>query len=648
MKQSTDIIKWGRIKPYFDKSYDFNSIDIETVDNELFILGFTHNNNYYYYLDDFYNQFHEFLLVCARNKKDVLTWSRYDNTHLVKLIFSIVDDEKTLEKYLLRIGKISPIFEYQYKTFTFIIKNIIKDSIIFEIRDQYGGKRSVILYNLKNLYVTDLETTAKNYQIDYYDKLGEEYHIIDKDRFDYDPKYRRMVLYSNELDNRVLIDIANNFLKNFKSVTGVYPKTIFTAGSIARSYLLARRDEIDVSILNFHSMYKGIYHFNDFLDYTMRAYHGGKIESYVLGYVGTAKIIDISSAYPYALSLLPKITKNVVKIFNYKLDDALKKYFYLYLKCDVYIDDPEFIHPLIVKSPINISNLSPYGYIKDIVITKPEYEYLIENGVKVNVKDGFAIEHVEGVYPYKNLVDFLFESRLKNEDNPSLADLFKTIINSLYGITFELNDIYEETDNGDIEWLGFRAGDFFNPAIASYITAIIRTYLSKVSYNIIKNGGEVYLNMTDSIIYNGDVTLDVFSDVKTLGKFDPPEEIEKVIILGAGRYEYRDVLNKKYTIKSRGFSVSIKDKSFYSDFDLNNEFVIPNRVFVSTFRSTTNKYSYKQLGHLIDDVYVFNPFNLGGKRYIKDSDKNIDINKSFVKTHPIYLDKDLYIEKGLD
>ena len=61
---------------------------------------------------------------------------------------------------------------------------------------------------------------------------------------------------------------------------------------------------------------------------------------------------------------------------------------------------------------------------------------------------------------------------------------------------------------------GYRAGDFFNPVIASYITAFIRTYLSEVSYNIIKNGGEVYLNMTDSIIYNGEITLDIFSKEK--------------------------------------------------------------------------------------------------------------------------------------
>src|SRR5690606_12318322 len=174
------------------------------------------------------------------------------------------------------------------------------------------------------------------------------------------------------------------------------------------------------------------------------------------------------------------------------------------------------------------------------IITKIEYDYLIDNGIEIIVKDYYGIEHIDGVFPYKNLVDHLFENRMKyRESNVSVSEMFKTIINSLYGITFELTDVYKEYED-DIIWEGYRAGDFFNPVIASYITAFIRTYLSRVSYNIVKNGGEVYLNMTDSIIYQGEATLDVFSDKKELGKFETPTEIRDIIILGAGRYEYKD------------------------------------------------------------------------------------------------------------
>ena len=107
----------------------------------------------------------------------------------------------------------------------------------------------------------------------------------------------------------------------------------------------------------------------------MNSYHGGKIESYVLGYIDKAKIIDISSAYPYAKSLLPKITGKV--FISDKVED-ISKYFYVFIKCDIDIKNKDLIHPIIVKNPINSTNISPYGYLENITITKVEYDYLIK------------------------------------------------------------------------------------------------------------------------------------------------------------------------------------------------------------------------------------------------------------------------------
>src|SRR5690606_9888213 len=236
---------------------------------------------------------------------------------------------------------------------------------------------------------------------------------------------------------------------------------------------------------------------------------------------------------------------------------------------NIYIKNPNFIHPIIIKNPLAHSNISPYGHIKNVIITKVEYDYLKMNNIPIEIIDAILIEH-KNEYPYHDLMHFLFNSRLKYiKDNPSLADLYKLISNSQYGIKYELTDVYKENADGEIEWLGYRAGDLFNPIEASYITSIIRTYLSEISYNRILNGGEIYLNMTDSIFYNGEVTLDVFSERKTLGKFDMPKEVTDVIILGAGRYEYYDEFKRKYTIKNRGFSISNKERSFYTQFNLN-------------------------------------------------------------------------------
>ena len=633
MKMATEIVKWGVIKPFFDKSYKFNSIDVETVDNELFIFGYTLNGKYCYTESDFYDVFHNLLIESVRSKSDILTWSRYDNTHILKMLLSKIDDEEEIYKILRRVNKVSPVFKYRYKNYEIVLNDIIKDNFIFTINDGRNKPRRLTIYNLKNLYQSGLEIVAKNYGLTYYSKLGEEYHIIDKERYYKDDEYKRLVLLSNELDNRVIIDIASMMLDNFKKFTGVYPKSIYTNGSIARSYLLAYK-EIKVKDLQYRSMFSKSVYFNELLDYSMRSYHGGKIESYVLGYIKKAKIIDITSAYPYALSKMPKLTN---KIHYHAGTKFLNDFYYAFIKCDIIINNENFIHPVIVKNPINHSNISPYGYIENVVITKMEYDYLLENGINVIVKDYYGIEHIDNIYPYKNLVFHLFENRLKyRESNISVSEMFKTIINSLYGITFELTDVFKESDD-DIYWTGYRAGDFFNPVIASYITAYIRTYLSRVSYNIVKNGGEVFLNMTDSIIYNGEVTLDVFSDKKELGKFETPTEIRDIIILGAGRYEYRDEFTNKYVIKNRGFSVSRKDKSFYSDFDLRDKFTIKTREFVSSFKATTKKFNFRQMGHLLNSDYIINPFNLGGKRVVENYD--VDLKKEYTRTRAIKLEK---------
>ena len=633
MKLASEIEKWGVIKPFFDKSYKFNSIDIETVDNEMFIFGYILNGKYCYAENDFYDVFHNLLIESIRSKSDILTWSRYDNTHILKMLLSKIDDEEEIYKILRRVNKVSPVFCYKYKNFEIVLNDIIKDNFIFTVSDGRNKPKRITIYNLKNLYQDGLEVVARNYGLDYYSKLGEEYHIIDKNRYYNDSEYKRIVLLSNELDNRVIIDIAKIMLENFKKFAGVYPRTIFTNGSIARSYLLAYK-EIKVKDLQFKSLFNKSAYFNELLDYSMKSYHGGKIESYVLGYIKKAKIIDITSAYPYALSKLPKLTN---KVHYHTGTKFLNDFYYAFIKCDIIINNENFIHPVIIKNPINQSNISPYGYLENVIITKKEYDYLIENGINVIVKDYYAVEHIDNIYPYKNLVFHLFENRIKYRyTNISVSEMFKTIINSLYGITYELTDIFKESDD-EICWTGYRAGDFFNPIIASYITAMIRTYLSKVSYNVIRNGGEVYLNMTDSIIYNGEITLDVFSEKKVLGKFEMPTEIRDIIILGAGRYEYREEFNNKYVIKNRGFNVSRKDKSFYSDFDLRDKFTIKTREFVSSFKATTKKYSFREMGHLLNSDYVINPFNLGGKRVVENYD--VDLRKEYIRTRAIKLEK---------
>lgn len=625
MKYANEIVKWGKVKRFNNRSFKFNSIDIETINHEVFLIGNMINDKHYYRdCGFFFDYLNHIFIKSVQQNADIVTWTRYDNTFIIKTIIGHLPEAEQYD-ILRRIGKISPLYSWEYNGFTFSIDNIIADNIILKVIDRYENKKVLNIYNLKNLFPnSDLVTAAKEYHLDYYSKLGEEFHNIDKARYDADPKYKAMVIKANYLDNKVIIDLANKLVNNFHHITDEYPRTMYTAGSLARAYLLTKKDVH----FNFTSLFRRSKHFFSLLDYSMQSYHGGKIESYVLGFIARAKIADITSAYPYVLTMLPQLTKKVIHGTDIALID---KYFYVFIKCVIRIEDAHLIHPVSVKSPVNISNISPYGTF-EAIITKPEYEYLLAHGAEVKVSDFYAVEHIEGVYPYRAMINELFDARIINrKDNKSLSELYKLILNSLYGITYELTDVFD----ADGEWMGYRAGDFFNPLIASYITALTRVNLSEVSNNIIENGGEVYLNMTDSIIYNGKITLDVFSDKKILGKYERPTSIDKVLILGAGRYEYRDEFTKAYVIKTRGFSVKVKTKSFYSDIPLVRGTTIKNKTLVTFFKATTKKFNYKKLGHIIEEDYEINPFNLGGKRIIDNT--NIDLKTEYTTTRPILL-----------
>ena len=631
-KDYRNIIKWGKIKPFFKDRYKFNSIDIETINNELFILGCTINGKYKYYEDNFYDNFHDILLISMRGNRDILSWSRYDNTHIIKLLLSqLPPDER--EKCLLRVGKVTPIHNYQYDGFDITIENIIKYSIIFTIKVK-GKKKKVTIYNMKNLFSSDIEKTAENYQISWYSKIGTEYHIIDKNRYLSDFEYKNKVLLSNELDNKVLIAIMEKLLKNFKDWTGKYPGSIFTAGSIARSFLVAFKSDFgDASNLSFLNIFKDIDQnkFNRLLDYSMQAYYGGKVESYAIGYIKDAYIIDKNSAYPAALIQLPKLTNEII---IHDGDQGLDNYFYAFVRCNITIKDKKFIHPIIIKNPVNNVNISPYGYLKNIVITKYEYDYLKKFNQKVEVLDYVAVKHEQNNYPYKHIIELLINDRYTTT-NKSRADLDKTIVNCIYGITCELTPIYDESDDG-FEIKGYRAGDFFNPVIASYITAMTRCDLSMVDNNIIENGGEIYLNMTDSIVYHGYVTLDIFSKTKVLGKYSIPEKISDLYVLGTGRYQYTNK-NGEYIVKNRGFSAIRNTAGFYNEIDITEKINIPITTFVTIFKATTEKYDFNDMGAILPDDYEIQPFNLGGKRKIVN--KDIDLNKEYTLTDPLYIDE---------
>ena len=96
----------------------------------------------------------------------------------------------------------------------------------------------------------------------------------------------------------------------------------------------------------------------------MRAYHGGKIDSYVIGYTKKAFIIDKTSAYPSSLYNL-KGFDDIQIDYKKSIDFDIDYYDYLFIKCNLNIKNKNLSTPFIIENPLNnASNLTPYDIYK--------------------------------------------------------------------------------------------------------------------------------------------------------------------------------------------------------------------------------------------------------------------------------------------
>ncbi len=650
-KTALNIAEWGKLKAFTnDELKDCIGLDLETIDNKMFLLG-TYDTEYNYTLKDFDIFLFDVIIKATQENKHIATWTRYDNTHILKIILEHIADEIIILDFIQKVGKISakynrakgylapPLLTIKHKSYTINVENVIRNCIMFRVFDKYGRNRVIWSYDIKNLYVGyDLLEASKDNNFNWYSKVSDDAHIIDKDKFYNDPDYKEIVLLSNKLDSKIAKKLAIAIQEDFFSIFNSYPLNLISAGSLARSSVIAMSKNLKLKTtqINISSYIDKKADF-DLLDYAMKAYHGGKIDSYILGYTPEANIVDISSAYPSILKDLESLVKSKI-IYNKGKPDSLD-YAYMFVKCNLHIkkNSDELSTPYIIKNPFNnMSNVNPYGYIKDIVITKFEYDFVLQHSKDIDIEyiDYYAITKTDEKLIYNPIILELYKLRLEAIKNgkPSIDNLLKTIINSLYGITYELTPLYDN----DIKNIGFRAGDFFNPIIASHITGGTRTKLSEMNNHIINRGGSILLNMTDSIIYKDAEICDLCKETKIIGEFELPKTIKNVLILGSGRYEY--IESGKYRFKTRGFTAKTSDKSFYTEI-LANDNIIENREFVTFYKSTLKEFNYKDIGLIYDNVYSIDPFNLGGKRIIMKNDFDIDLSKNMIKTKQVYLDE---------
>jgi hypothetical protein len=296
-------------------------------------------------------------------------------------------------------------------------------------------------------------------------------------------------------------------------------------------------------------------------DAALRSFGGARIECLVRGHIDKAYFMDISSAYPWAMTEL--IDDSGIQVSKAEYLPESKHSFF---RVDVDIPEEWHIGPLrlLLKNQV----IYPVGTLKDVPITKVEYELLAEYGLKMRINKGFHILGESSFKPFAYMKDVYNERmRLKALDDIRQIPL-KLALNASYGALIETRKVVvkadskvdsQETDlipqNREFiaECSRFRAGAFFNPIFASEVTASIRCRMFKDSFMASE---DVIFYATDCICASKPFDLDFMSkDAPVLGYYELGER-GSGYVNGSGVYTF-ELENGKLKAGGRGFGRSL-------------------------------------------------------------------------------------------
>lgn len=220
----------------------------------------------------------------------------------------------------------------------------------------------------------------------------------------------------------------------------------------------------------------------------LKSYHGGK-NNVISGaapawHLGVTSM-DISSAYPYAMTMLPSMSyEKLYKIYPKREGRGLTSVPPLGVyRCSGTADKCEW--PVVFHhgfDPIQ-------GHFKNVWIQGFELNEALASGeVKIKSIRGYYYEY-ERDSRKSPFVEFVrdFYQRKQTEKDAVLRYMYKIILNSVYGKFIQTRKnahvIYTDVDTGETEeTCEVTAGGMFHPFIASAITAQTRAYIHQLEH----------------------------------------------------------------------------------------------------------------------------------------------------------------------
>ena len=426
---------------------------------------------------------------------------KYRGNHFV--VYNLKYDEGAFIQTLPYLNKTE-----LWKTGRTEYNSYIYKSIPKKLLSVSRGKNAIHIWDMAGFFMTSLDNAAKEF-------LGEG--KLDVGNKDFTPErvqleYTEIARYCIQ-DAQLTQRLAQTLIKTFESM-GIYPTKLYSTAYVSYQYFS--------STCTIPTVKRFWDYDRKLLDYAMLSYNGGKFEVTEKG-IDNYWEYDINSAYPYEIANLLDISEaEVIYSAQYQ-----RRCSYGFLLCELRI--PANLHHSIALKRGGV-NVYPAGsYTK--VITKQEYDYLIECGNKPHILQGCWLCIPKISYPFQQEVERLYKlkSTLKATGDKTTYHLVKILLNSLYGKFCQL------IESGD----KYRASGCWNPIYASIITANTRIKMSKMQNQY----PSIVAVFTDSIISTKPLPI---SPNTTLGEFSPTINGRGVIV-GSGVYQIGD------KVKFRGF-----------------------------------------------------------------------------------------------
>ncbi|MGY5148420.1 MAG: DNA polymerase [Candidatus Nitrosopumilus sp. bin_7KS] len=299
--------------------------------------------------------------------------------------------------------------------------------------------------------------------------------------------------------------LAEKWITLFHDAFGFYLKRWISSGYAAEKVLINH----GIDLPKFSSIQYNIQ------DLAYRSYFGGRFEMLRRGFIGTAHLYDINSAYPYSITTIPDLSQGKW-IRRKSINDNAKLGFFKILAD---IPDDKYIPPFPFRANNNI--VFPSGKFQTYV-TLPELQ-ACNNSKYYKILDSYQfVPNSNAQFPYKEFIEEKYQKRLElKQKNDPLQLPLKITLNSIYGKTGEYDKVTK------------RIGNLFNPVLFAHITGYTRAQLYKF---VTENGldREVVAFATDSICTTK--KLDIDSD--KLGEFSFEKSSDNVLYLQNGFYRF--------------------------------------------------------------------------------------------------------------